>query len=302
MAKVAITGVAGYTGSYAATRFLNRGWEVLNLTGHPNRSPVDSRVTTALLSDNVSELTAALAGCEVLVNTYWIRFERGNKTYADAIRKTKCLIEAAKNAKVRKIVHISIANPEKGAANKLPYYQGKMQVEELIKSSTVSSSILRPTVIFGKEGILINNITWFLRNLPVFGIPGKGDYKLQPVYVEDLADLIFEQAQNSEDCTVDAVGPEQFQFADLLETLKKATGSKCLLIKMPEILALTAVKAIGAMKDDVIMTQDELAGLKLGLLAVEGPAACPTKLSDWIKENSNWLGTKYFSEVKKHYS
>jgi len=315
--KVAITGVAGYTGAYTATRFLDAGWDVLNLTGHPDRIPSDSRVTTALLTDEHGKLAESLRGCDVLVNSYWIRFERGEKTFKGAVKRVETLLKAAAEAGISKIVHVSIANPEAGACGMtsakdfvmhstgcvgLPYYTGKYQMEEMVRNSGISYSILRPTVLFGREGILINNIAWFLRHLPVFGIPGNGSYHLQPVFVEDFADLIFAQSTIQGNVVMDAVGPENFKFTEILDLLKKAVGSKAMIVNVPEQAAMIAVKAMGVMVNDVVMTDDELKGLSLDLLESHAPPTCPTKLSDWVNANSDWLGKKYFSEVKKHYT
>ena len=106
------------------------------------------------------------------------------------------MIKAAKDAGVRRIVHVSITNPS--LDSKLPYFRGKAELEETIKQLGLSYAILRPAVIFGNQGILINNIAWFLRRLPVFATPGNGEYKLQPTYVEDLADLAVSSAEKTE--------------------------------------------------------------------------------------------------------
>ena len=87
-------------------------------------------------------------------------------------------------------MHISITNPSLDSP--LPYFRGKAILEKEIRASGISHAIVRPTVLFGKEDILINNITYLLRRLPVFAIPGSGDYRLQPIYVEDLAEIAVE--------------------------------------------------------------------------------------------------------------
>jgi NADH dehydrogenase len=106
---------------------------------------------------------------------------------------------------VQRIVHVSITNPSEESP--LEYFSGKARLEQALAATAMSYAILRPTVLFGKEDILINNIAWALRRLPVFGVFGDGHYRLQPIYVDDLAQLAVEQGANRENVVIDAIGP-----------------------------------------------------------------------------------------------
>ena len=179
--KIAVTGAFSYSGKYITSRLLARGEEVITLTNHPNRpDPFTGKVKAFPLNfQNEQELISTLRGVDVLVNTYWIRFDKDNNTQPKAVENTKILVSAAAKAGVKRIVHISITNPS--ADSHLPYFWGKAANEKAVVDSGMSYAILRPTVLFGKEDILINNIAWLLRRLPVFGLPGDGSYKLSPV-------------------------------------------------------------------------------------------------------------------------
>src|SRR5208283_3415503 len=145
-------------------------------------------------------------GAATLYNTYWVRFPRGNITYERAVENTRILVNAAREAGVRRIVHLSITNPSEGS--KLGYFRGKAEIETLIAASGIACAILRPTVIFGVEDVLINNIAWLLRHSPVFAIPGSGEYRLQPVYVVDVAEMAVAAGKDTVNKVMDAVGPE----------------------------------------------------------------------------------------------
>ena len=134
---------------------------------------------------SLHKLRDSLRGVQALVNTYWVRFDHRLFTHGQAVANTKILFSAAKEAGVRRIVHVSITNPD--STSDLPYFRGKAELESSLKGLGVSYCILRPTVLFGKEDVLINNIAWSLRHLPVVGVFGAGDYRLQPIYVDDLA-------------------------------------------------------------------------------------------------------------------
>jgi len=195
MATSVVTGAFGFSGEYIAERLLLRGDRVRTLTNHPRPdSPLFNQVEVAPLDfDNTERLVQSLTGAAVLYNTYWVRFEHGDVNHSKAVRNTKLLIEAARTAGVRRIVHVSITNPS--VASKLPYFKGKAELEMAITSSSLSYAILRPAVLFGKGDILINNIAYMLKHFPVFAVPGRGDYHIQPIFVEDLAELAVEGGQ-----------------------------------------------------------------------------------------------------------
>ncbi len=296
-----VTGAFGYTGKYIAGRLLAKGIKVKTLTGHPDRrSPLAGKISVAPYHfDHPGELLKSLRGSSVLINTYWIRFPYGLVTYELAVANTKKLIKAAEEAGIRRIVHVSISNPCESSSQ--PYFKGKGQLEKMIISSKLSYAIIRPTVIFGKEDILINNIAWLLRRFPVFAIPGKGDYQLQPVFVEDMADLAVDAAGIDEDLIVDAVGPETYTFIDLVRLIRDCIGSKSRLIRLRPGIALFLAGLIGRIVNDVVLTRDEVAGLMAGVLVSKNPPVGKTSLSEWLAQNAATIGINYASELKRHY-
>ena len=207
-----VTGASGYTGRYIARRLLDRGAAVRTLTGRPGRpDPFGSRVEAHPYSfDDPGALTRSLEGVDTLFNTYWIRFAKGGLTHDVAARNSDTLFRAARAAGVRRVVHVSITNAALDSA--LPYFRGKALVERSLKTTGLSHAILKPAIIFGREDILLNNIAWLLRRFPVHPIVGSGDYRVQPVFVEDLADLAVRAAESEDDVELDAVGPEVLQL------------------------------------------------------------------------------------------
>jgi uncharacterized protein YbjT (DUF2867 family) len=171
--KIVVTGAFSYTGKYITRQLLEKGEEVISLTNHPDRpDPFGGRVKPFPLDfGHESDLTGHLAGADVLVNTYWVRFDRGSVTQAGAVENTRRLVRAARAAGVRRIIHISVTNPS--ADSQLPYFRGKAANEQTVVSSGMSFCILRPALIFGKEDILINNIAWILRRFPFFAQLGE---------------------------------------------------------------------------------------------------------------------------------
>lgn len=297
----AITGAFSYTGKYIARRLLARGRELITLTGHPERPNEFNRQISAVPYnfDQPERLVNDLRGVETLYNTYWVRFDYGDNTFERAVKNTCILFEAAQQAGVKRIVHVSITNPSKDSP--LPYFSGKAHLEDVLKSSSLSYAILRPTVLYSLEDILINNIAYMLRTFPIFAVPGDGEYRLQPVYVEDMADLAVAAGASAESFMLDAVGPEVFSFNELLRLLADRIGRRARLIHLPPSLVLPVANLIGRWQGDVTLTQQEYHGLSAGLLISDQPPAAPTRLSEWLKANAGQLGRRYASEIARHY-
>jgi uncharacterized protein YbjT (DUF2867 family) len=296
-----VTGANGYTGKYIARLLLARGERIATLTAHPNRPHEFGNRIPALpmCFDDVPALTDSLRGAHTLYNTYWVRFDHGTQTYERAILHTRALLVAARNAGVRRIVHVSITNPSLDSP--LPYFRGKALLEEEIQRSGMSYAILRPAVIFGNEDILINNIAYFLRKLPLFIIPGSGGYRLQPIFVEDMARLAAEAGTSDKNVILDAVGPEVFSFNDLVRVIATTVNSRARIVHIPAAPAFALIRLLSAILGDVVLTHDELVGLSADLLVSRNAPTGMVKLSKWLEENAESVGTTYASELKKHY-
>ncbi len=294
-----VTGAFGYTGKYIAQRLLDAGHKVHTLTNSPQRTnPFGSRVTVHPYNfDDPPKLVAALERADVLYNTYWVRFTHKMFKQADAVHNTLTLFDAAKQAKVKRIVHVSITNPSEESP--LEYFSGKARLERALIDSGLSYAILRPAVLFGHEDILINNIAWMLRRLPIFGVFGDGRYRLQPMYVEDFADLAVHQAAQSPNVIIDAIGPETFTFRELVKTIAQAIGVRRLIVPVPPALGFALGWLLGRIKGDVIITREEIRGLMDDLLYVDSPPAGSTKLSDWARQHANELGKHYANELAR---
>ena len=228
----AVTGAYGYSGRYLATRMLAQGRPVITLTNSLHRAnPFAGRIPAFPLSFDRPDRLAALAGVDVLYNTYWVRFNHRRFTHAQAVDNTLRLLVAAKQAGVRRIVHVSITNPSENSP--LEYFSGKARLERALQESGLSYAILRPTVLFGREDILINNIAWALRRFPCFALFGDGSYRLQPVCVEDLAELAVTAGQGTDNVVLNAIGPETFTYRELVTAVGTAIGRPRPLVNVP---------------------------------------------------------------------
>jgi uncharacterized protein YbjT (DUF2867 family) len=296
-----ITGAFSFTGSYIAQRLLSRGESVRTLTNRPeNENPFGPQVEAFTFNfDKPGELTDSLRGAKTLYNTYWVRFPYGRVSFDRAVENSRILITAAKEAGIRRIVHVSITNPSADSA--LPYFRGKALVEEVITNSKLSYAIIRPTIIFGLEGILINNIAWLLRRFPVFAVPGSGDYQIQPIFVEDVAEMAVSASQQDSNFIIDAVGPETFTFNELVRLIASRINSRAGIVHVRPRLAYSLARLIGYAVRDVVITRDEIDGLMSNLLISKGEPTAPTYFSEWLNQNAKKVGRRYISGIERWY-
>ena len=296
-----VTGAFGFSGRYIAECLLQNGQKVRTLTNRSGKNlPLLEQLEVAPLHfSNFDEMVRNMSGAKVLYNTCWVRFDRGNVSYESAIDNTRLLLRAAEKAGVERIVHLSVTNPSRSSP--LPYYRGKAVLEEEIQSSQLSYAILRPTLVFGAGDILINNIAWLLHRFPIFAIPGKGDYSVQPIFAEDLAALAVENGRNRENCIVDAIGPETYAYDDFVRLIADAVGSRSRIIHLPVSWVVLASRLLGLLVNDVLLTRQEIEGLMSNLLVSEQPPNGKTSFRAWLQEHAKTLGRTYASELDRHF-
>lgn len=295
-----VTGAFSYSGRFIAARLLERGRGVRTLTNHPPTGhPLASRIRSYPLdfSDSAA-LVGALTGTDTLYNTYWVRAPHGNLTHTIAVDNIGRLIDAARRAGVRRVVHTSIANPTQSTRS---YYRGKAAAEQVIRSAGLSFAIVRPALLFGEGDVLINNIAWLLRHVPIFAIPGTGRYRLQPMHVKDHARLLVEVGSERTDVVVDSAGPEIFTFTELIRCLRRELNLRTLVLHTPPALALVGAMVAGRLVGDMLLTRDELNDLMDDILVSQEPPRGTTRLSDWLADNRETVGRHYASEMDRHY-
>lgn len=300
-----VTGAFSFTGRAIAELLLERGRSVRSLS----RPRMTSAADTSLESDSQSRigvaelqfadtraLTESLRGAGTLYNTYWIRFPHGGSTFERAVANTLTLLRCARDAGVRRIVHVSVTNPSRDSP--LPYFRGKAELEDAVRASPLEHAIVRPTLVFGPNDILVNNIAWVMRHFPVFLVPRDGSYRVQPVSVEDVARLCVDAAPGAE---FDAAGPETYTFDELARLIRAAAGGRARILHTPAPLALGLARLVGAARRDVILTREETLGLMDSLLVSHAAPTASDSFRAWLEANADSLGRRYVSELARNY-
>lgn len=296
-----VTGAFSFTGRYLAEALLTRGRTVRTLTRRPAPPghPLAGKVEAAPLRFDES-LVKSLRGADTLYNTYWVRFERGPQTFARAVENTRLLVDAARRAGVRRIVHVSVANPD--LASPFPYFRGKAETEEIVQASGLSYAIVRPTLVFGPEDILVNNIAWGLRHVPVFLVAGDGRYEVQPVSVRDVAGICVGVGTAAENVVVDAAGPTRWSFGAFVRLIARALGSRAWISHASPGVTLAAGRLAALALRDVLLTRDELGALMAGLLVSSEPPGGRDRFDEWLAETADTVGRRYTSELRRNFA
>jgi uncharacterized protein YbjT (DUF2867 family) len=295
-----VTGAFSYSGAAIARELRGAGRRVRTLTGHPGRAPRGTPIEVRRLDfGDPRGLAESLRGAGTLYNTYWVRFPRRQVDHAAAVANSRVLFNAARQAGVQRIVHVSITHPSITSA--YPYFRGKAEVERMLAEAGVSHAVLRPAVLFGGEGVLINNIAWLLRRFPVFAVGGTGEYRIRPVHIDDLARLCAEAGSSASTYVIDAVGPERPTFYELASVIKEAVGSHSQIIRVPGELIPVTARILGLALRDTLLTREEYRAMADGLADTDGPATGKIAVTQWITENRDTLGRRYANEINRHF-
>ena len=295
-----VTGAFSYSGGAIASALAARGRSVRTLTGHPERRSAQQSVEVRPLDfDDPIGLRASLAGATTLYNTYWVRFAHDRVDHQRAVANSRTLFYAARDAGVERIVHVSITNPS--LASPYPYFAGKAEVERTLAEVGIPYAVLRPAILFGGDGVLINNIAWLLRHLPVFAVGGRGDYRIRGIHVDDLASLAAEAGASSTTEVIDAVGPDRPTFSELVAMIRSACTSRARIVHVPGVLVPPVAGLLGRVLHDVLLTRDEFGAMADGLADTDGPATGSTSVAEWIANHGDRLGLHYANELDRHF-
>lgn len=313
-----VTGAFSYSGRAIAAELLRRGRQVRTLTGHPDRAGGGGGEIVEILPmdfDDLPGMVAGLRGATTLYNTYWVRFAHGSRDHERAVQNSRALFYAARRAGIQRVVHVSITHP--GIESPYSYFRGKALVERALAETGIPYAILRPAILFGGDGVLINNIAWLLRHLPVFAVGGRGDYRIRPIHVDDLAEIAVADAESAggaaaggvagaatpgcDDTIIDAVGPERPTFLELVHCIRSAVGSRSLIIRVPGVVVPIAAAGLNLALRDVLLTKDEYHAMAENLADTTGPATGHTSVAAWITTHGSSLGLTYANELERHF-
>jgi uncharacterized protein YbjT (DUF2867 family) len=228
-----------------------------------------------------------------------VRFPHGSVDHQVAVENSRVLFEAAQRAGVQRIVHTSITNPSPDSP--YPYFRGKAAVEQILAGTGVPYAIARPAILFGGNGVLVNNIAWLLRRVPVFAIGGRGEYRVRGIHVDDLARLYVTLGAGDDTVTLDAVGPQSVTFREMVDAIRAAVGSRAVVVGAPAPVLFSLSSVLGAALRDTLLTREEYRAMADGLADSAAPATGETVFTEWVAAHGADLGRAYANELDRHF-
>lgn len=244
MRLVTVFGGSGFIGRRIVARLMESGTPVRVAVRHPERVRTGARVE-AIRADVWDQATVgpAIAGAAGVVNTVGHYIEGGNRSF-DAIhgQGARNVALACAEAGIERLVHISGLGADVASPSR--YVRARAIGERLVLEALPTSTVFRPSVVFGEGDAFLSRLTGLVRRLPVIPLFGSGEVELQPVYVGDVATAVLTALERPETAgqTFELGGPRRYRYDELLRLVGAALGRRPWLLPVPyrvwDVLAL----------------------------------------------------------------
>jgi uncharacterized protein YbjT (DUF2867 family) len=277
---VLVTGATGFVGPHAVHALRAREVPVRALVRDPQRASRLASWGAELVQGDVTDLTslrAAVAGVDSIVHL--VAIIKGSRADFERVmaQGTRDLVAAAQDAGVRRFVLASALGLNERSRDAVPYFAAKWEMERAVKESGLEYVIFRPSFVFGKDGGVLPTFVRLARFAPVTPIVGPGTQRLQPIWVEDVAEyyaraIDLPAAANR---TFETGGPDAPTWNEFWDRLKRAVGARRPSVHVPfSVMRLQA--ALTEKLPGAPVTRDQLTMLELGDNVVTDPAAVET--------------------------
>jgi uncharacterized protein YbjT (DUF2867 family) len=279
-ATVLVTGGTGFVGPHVVHALRAREVPVRALVREVRRGSRLAAWGAELAVGDVAEptsLRAAVTGVDAVVHL--VAIIKGTRAEFERImaQGTRNLVAAAAEAGVRRFVLASALGVDERSKDAVPYYVAKWQMELTLKESGLEYVILRPSFVFGKDGGVLPTFVRLARFAPVTPIIGPGTQRLQPIWVEDVAEYYARSVDlpAAANRTFEVGGPDAPTWNEFWDRLKRVLGARRPSLHVPfgvmRVQATLLEKLPGAP-----ITRDQLKMLELGDNIVTDPAAVET--------------------------
>ena len=277
---VLVTGGTGFIGPYVVHAMRARDVPVRALVRDPARASRlaswGAELATGDVTDPVS-LAAACEGVDAVVHLVAIIRGKPDAFHSVMEQGTRNVVAAAQEAGVRRFVLTSALGLDERSKDVVPYFAAKWQMEKAVRDSGLEHVIFRPSFVFGRDGGVLPTFIRLARYAPVTPIIGPGRNRLQPIWVEDLAEYyalaLTERAAANR--TFDLGGPEAVTWNDFWERLKRVLGVRRPSIHVP-FGVMRAQATVTERLPGAPVSRDQLMMLQLGDNVVGDSSAVET--------------------------
>jgi len=277
---VLVTGGTGFIGPHVIHALRARDVPVRALVRDPAKAARLTAWGVELVRGDVTDpvsLAAACAGADAVVHL--VSIITGSPADFERVmaQGTRDLVAAARDAGVRRFVLASALGLDERSKDAVPYYRAKWEMERAVKEAGLDYVIFRPSFVFGQDGGALPTFVRLARFAPVTPVVGPGTQRLQPIWVEDLAEY-FARAVDAEGVanrTFELGGPDAPTWNEFWDRLKKVLGVRRPSLHVP--FSLMRVQAtVTERLPGAPVTRDQLTMLQLGDNIVTSPDAVET--------------------------
>jgi len=277
---VLVTGGTGFIGPHVIHALRARDVPVRALVRDPAKAARLTAWGVELVRGDVTDpvsLAAACAGADAVVHL--VSIITGSPADFERVmaQGTRDLVAAARDAGVRRFVLASALGLDERSKDAVPYYRAKWEMERAVKEAGLDYVIFRPSFVFGQDGGALPTFVRLARFAPVTPVVGPGTQRLQPIWVEDLAEY-FARAVDAEGVanrTFELGGPDAPTWNEFWDRLKKVLGVRRPSLHVP--FGLMRVQAtVTERLPGAPVTRDQLTMLQLGDNIVTSPDAVET--------------------------
>ena len=295
LGKMTVFGGTGFLGHRVVQRLLERDFSVRVASRHPERTAAlfpDVKLGIESIHADINDdrsVAAAVAGVEGVVNAVSLYVEGGHETFHSVhVTAAARVARLAREAGVERLIHVSGIGSEADSAS--PYIRSRGEGEKVVRDAFPAATLIRPSVMFGRGDAFVGPVARMLRHLPVFPLFGRGQTKLQPAHVEDVAEAITRAIHTAQPrMYYELGGPRIYAYRSLLEMLARHLGKKPLLVSMPFGL-WHALASVAEMLPGPPITRNQVELMQIDSVASPGAPGfddlriSPTSLEDVLPE------------------
>ncbi|HZW36398.1 MAG: complex I NDUFA9 subunit family protein [Deltaproteobacteria bacterium] len=300
--EVLVTGGTGFVGTHVCRALIARGFlpRLLVREGSEGRIPADVRSACRVTPGDITNRESveyAVQGTMAVVHLVGIIREspRQDVTFERLhVDATRNVVDAARRWEVSRLIHMSALGAGARPVKPAGYFDTKGRAEELVRQSGIPWTIFRPSVIFGPGDQFLGELAGILRIAPVVPVPGDGSYRLQPVFIGDVAKGFTDALLSSgtEGKVFEVGGPERFSYNELLDKVAASVGRRARKVHVPLSLLRPVVSRLQRYRG-FPLTTDQLEMLLGESICDPDPfysafGFTPLSLSDYL---SGGLGT-----------
>jgi uncharacterized protein YbjT (DUF2867 family) len=246
---ITVFGGSGFLGRRIVRHLRECAFSVRPASRHPDRTRTlfDTESIEPIAADvhDSHSVAQACAGAYGVVNAVSLYVEQGEETFRSVhVEAAERVAAAARRAGAQRFVHISGIGAD--PASQSPYIRSRGEGETVVRSAYPGAIVVRPAVMFGPDDKFLTTILDLLRRLPVYPMFGRGNTKLQPAFVDDVAQAVARclERPQSHATTFECAGPRVYSYAELLETIAAAAGLRRMLLPIP--FSIWHILAFGA--------------------------------------------------------